>query len=95
MKLLKPAAAIAAVIAAICKALDCGTEAATRLLMLTGLDYGRAAARAPLVCGLAVCIVGLLCIVAWLAITDELESNRRQYLDRPATHKNWRGDDEN
>ena len=95
MKLIKPAAAIAAVIAAIGKVLDCGTEAATRLLMRTGLDYGRAAARAPLVCGLVVCIVGLLCIAAWLAITGELENDRRQYLDRPATHKNWRGNDEN
>ena len=58
MNRLKPAAAIAAVIAAIGKVLDCGTEAATRLLMRTGLDYGRAAARAPLVCGLVLSIIG-------------------------------------
>lgn len=99
MKNLKPAAAIAAVIAAIGKALDCGTEAATRLLMLTGMDYGRAAARAPLVCGIVVCIIGLLCIAAWYIITGEVEHDRRdairpQRIERPATHKNWRGNDE-
>lgn len=93
MNRLKPAAAIAAVIAAISKALDCGTEVATRLLMLTGLDYGRAAARAPLVCGLALSIIGLLCIGAWMVIETERDRQRRKYLDRPATHKNWRGDE--
>ncbi len=93
MKLLKPAAAIAAVIAAICKALDCGTEAATRLLMLTGLDYGRAAARAPLVCGLAVCIAGILCICVWMNVEDARDRQRRKYIERSATHKNWRGDE--
>lgn len=82
MKKIELPAAIAAVIAAICKALDCGTEAATRLLMLTGLDYGRAAARAPLVCGLAVCIVGILCVCAWMSISDERDRRRRQYIDR-------------
>ena len=82
MKLLKPAAAIAAVLAAIGKALDCGTEAATRLLMLTGLDYGRAAARAPLVCGLAVCIIGLICIAGWMAVENERDRQRRKYIDR-------------
>ena len=95
MKLLKPAAAIAAVIAAIGKILDCGTEAATQLLMRTGLDYGRAAARAPLVCGLALSIIGLLCIAAWLAIENERDRQRRKYIDRSATHTNWRGNDEN
>ena len=95
MKLLKPATAIAAVIAAIGKALDCGTEAATRLLMCPGLDYGRAAARAPLVCGLALSIIGLLCIAAWLAIETERDRQRRKYIDRSATHTNWRGNDEN
>ena len=95
MKLLKPAAAIAAVIAAIGKVLDCGTEAATRLLMRTGLDYGRAAARAPLVCGLVLSIIGLLCIGAWLAIETERDRQRRKYIDRSATHTNWRGNDEN
>lgn len=94
MKLLKPAAALAAVIAVIGKALDCGTEAATRLLMLTGMDYGRAAARAPLVCGIVVSVIGILCIAAWFGITGELKDDRRQYLDRPATHRNWRGGDE-
>ena len=95
MNLLKPAAAIAAVIAAIGKVLDCGTEAATRLLMRTGLDYGRAAARAPLVCGLVLSIIGLLCIGAWLAIETERDRQRRKYIDRSATHTNWRGNDEN
>ena len=94
MNRLKPAAAIAAVIAAIGKALDCGTEAATRLLMRTGLDYGRAVARAPLVCGLVVCIIALLCIAAWLVIETERDRQRRKYIDRSATHKNWRGNDE-
>lgn len=82
MKLLKPAAAIAAVIAAIGKVLDCGTEAATRLLMCTGLDYGRAAARAPLVCGLALSIIGLICLAAWMAVKNERDRQRRQYIDR-------------
>lgn len=95
MNRLKPAAAIAAVIAAIGKVLDCGTEAATRLLMRTGLDYGRAAARAPLVCGLVLSIIGLLCIGAWLAIETERDRQRRKYIDRSATHTNWRGNDEN
>lgn len=94
MNRLKPASAIAAVIAAIGKALDCGTEAATRLLMCTGLDYGRAAARAPLVCGLALSIIALLCIAAWLVIETERDRQRRKYIDRSATHKNWRGNDE-
>ena len=95
MNRLKPAATIAAVIAAIGKVLDCGTEAATRLLMRTGLDYGRAAARAPLVCGLVLSIIGLLCIGAWLAIETERDRQRRKYIDRSATHTNWRGNDEN
>ena len=82
MNRLKPAATIAAVIAAIGKVLDCGTEAATRLLMRTGLDYGRAAARAPLVCGLVVCIIALLCIGAWLVIETERDRQRRKYIDR-------------
>lgn len=82
MRKLEFPAAIAAVITVICKALDCGNEAATRLLMLTGLDYGRAAARAPLVCGLAVCIVGILCVCAWMSISDERDRRRRQYIDR-------------
>lgn len=82
MKNLKPAAAIAALIAAIGKALNCGTEAATRLLMLTGLDYGRAAARAPLVCGIVVCIIGILCICAWMSIEDARDRQRRQYIER-------------
>lgn len=82
MKNLKPAAAIAAVIAAIGKALNCGTEAATRLLMLTGMDYGRAAARAPLVCGIVVCIIGILCICAWMNIEDERDRRRQQYIER-------------
>lgn len=82
MKNLKPAAAIAAVIAAIGKALNCGTEAATRLLMLTGMDYGRAAARAPLVCGIVVCIIGILCICAWMNIEDARDRQRRQYIER-------------
>lgn len=82
MKNLKPAAAIAAVIAAIGKALNCGTKAATRLLMLTGMDYGRAAARAPLVCGIVVCIIGILCICAWMNIEDERDRRRQQYIER-------------
>lgn len=82
MKNLKPAAAIAALIAAIGKALNCGTEAATRLLMLTGLDYGRAAARAPLVCGITVSIIGILCICAWMNIEDARDRQRRQYIER-------------
>lgn len=82
MKNLKPAAAIAAVIAAIGKALNCGTEAAARLLMLTGMDYGRAAARAPLVCGIVVCIIGILCICAWMNIEDARDRRRQQYIER-------------
>lgn len=82
MKNLKPAAAIAAVIAAIGKALNCGTEAVTRMLMLTGMDYGRAAARAPLVCGIVLCIIGILCICAWMSIENARDRQRRQYIER-------------
>lgn len=82
MKNLKPAAAIAAVIAVIGKALNCGTVAVTRLLMLTGMDYGRAAARAPLVCSLVLCIIGLLCICAWMSIENTRDRRRRQYIER-------------
>lgn len=82
MKNLKPAAAIAAVIAVIGKALNCGTVAVTRLLMLTGMDYGRAAARAPLVCGIVLCIIGLLCICAWMSIENTRDRRRRQYIER-------------
>ena len=82
MKNLKPAAAIAAVIAAIGKALNCCTAAVTRLLMFTGMDYGRAVARTPLVCGLALCIIGILCICAWMNIEDERDRRRRQYIER-------------
>lgn len=82
MKNLKPAAAIAALIAAIGKALNCCTEAVTRLLMFTGMDYGRAVARTPLVCGLALCIIGILCICAWMNIEDARDRRRRQYIER-------------
>lgn len=82
MKNLKPAAAIAAVIAAIGKALNCSTMAVTRLLMFTGMDYGKAAARAPLVCGLALCIIGILCICAWMNIEDARDRRRQQYIER-------------
>ena len=82
MKNLKPAAAIAAVIAAIGKALNCCTAAVTRLLMFTGMDYGRAVARTPLVCGLALCIIGILCICVWMNIEDERDRRRRQYIER-------------
>ncbi len=82
MKNLKPAAAIAAVIVAIGKALNCGTVAVTRLLMLIGMDHGRAAARASLVCGIVLCVIGLLCICAWMNIEDARDRRRRQYIER-------------
>ncbi len=82
MRKVKIAAAIAATAAAVMKGLDIACELATRLLMLaTGLDYGRAAARAPLVCGMAIGIIGLLCMYAWYQIEEEREQ-RRKYIQR-------------
>lgn len=81
MKNIKLAAAIAATIAAIGKALDLGYAVTTRLLMLTGLDYGRAAARAPLVCGIVVSITGILCMAAWYIVSGELERDRQQDIE--------------
>lgn len=82
MRKVQTAAAIAATIAAIGKAIDCCEAVMTRVLMLTGMDYGHAAARAPLVCYIALSSIALVCLFAWKQAEDERDRCRRKYIDR-------------
>lgn len=77
MRKLQTAAAVVAVIVAIGKAIDCCEAVVTRVLMLTGMDYGRAAARAPLVCYIALSSIALVCLFAWKQAEDERDRCRR------------------
>lgn len=77
MEKVKKTAILAAVIAAIGKAFDMGIDAVTWMLVRAcGLDWGRAAARAPLVFGVVVGSIGLLAIWVWIVI-DEARSRER------------------
>lgn len=82
MRKLQTVAAIAATIVVIGKAIDCCEAVVTRVLMLTGMDWGHAAARAPLVCGIILSSIALTCIFAWMQIEAERDRCRRKYINR-------------
>ena len=80
---LKIAAALAAAIAVIGKALGMGIDAVTWMLVRAcGLDWGRAAARAPLVLGVVVGSIGLLAIWVWAVIEEERSRERLRKAHR-------------
>lgn len=65
-----------------CKALGLAEAGMTRLLMAMGLDWGRAAARAPLVLGVVVGSIGLLAIWVWTVIEEERSRKRLRKAHR-------------
>ena len=74
---------MAAAIAAIGKALDLGIDAVTwTLIHACGMDWGRAAARAPVVLGLILGSIGLLAIWVWSIIEEERSRARLRKAHR-------------
>lgn len=83
MEKVKKTAIWAAVISAIGKAFDMGIDAVTWMLVRAcGLDWGRAAARAPLVFGVVVGSIGLLAIWVWTVIEEERSRKRLRKAHR-------------
>ena len=77
MKELKMLAAGAGVIWLAGKALVLAEAGMTRLLMATGLDWGRAAAQAPVMLWAVVCSLGALAI--WMLFNIEEERRRKAH----------------
>lgn len=83
MRRLKLCAALTAALAALNWAFTQAERAVTRLIMaVNGYDYGRAAARAPVLTGLAFGVIGICLLCAWVSWTQAGTEKRLKKIRR-------------